>query len=72
MFNYYREKPPIVREYNMRDEAYNLNDGKFRQIFRLNKSSTQDLIDIVEPYMKGPARISALDIDTKVLNKIIS
>lgn len=43
-----------------------LSDYKFIKSYRLSKEMTQNLIDIVDPYMVQPSRISALSTEKKV------
>lgn len=43
-----------------------LSDYKFIKSYRLSKEMAQNLIDIVEPFMVQPSRISALSTEKKV------
>lgn len=52
--------------FRTRENAFQLSDREFVRIFRLSKMLTNNLIEIVEPYIRPQSRVSALDITTKV------
>lgn len=58
--------PLPQRVYNIRDDPFELNNTKFMKIFRLDKPTARQLIDVVKPYMLPQTRLSALDVVTKV------
>ena len=56
---------PLPR-FRKREDAFDLEDGQFRKIFRLTKNQADELIEDLSPYLNHPTRASAIDIDTKV------
>lgn len=47
-----------------------LSDCLFKKLFRLTKPLVRFLVDILDPFLEAPTRISALDKPTKVTLKI--
>lgn len=42
------------------------SEDQFIKIYRLNKNSVNELVDIIRPFMVEPNRVGALDIERKV------
>lgn len=53
--------------FHVRDDPFDLSDEDFIKIFRLNKHTASNLIDIIEPHLIAETRISAIDSVTKVI-----
>ena len=49
-----------------RNDAFQLPDHQFIKLFRLNKNTTRELINLVEPHLPPQTRRSALDTTTSV------
>ncbi|GLV47732.1 hypothetical protein CBL_20970 [Carabus blaptoides fortunei] len=66
------EQNAVVDNHRFRtcENAFRLSDRQFVRIFRLSKMLTNNLIEIVEPYIRPQSRISALDITTKEIQAI--
>lgn len=47
-------------------DPFLLSDQKFIKLFRLTKEVTNELIDILTPFLQPPSRRSALSVKTKV------
>lgn len=59
------DRPPrIFYRFNNPFEEY--SDRQFVKLYRLTKPVATDLINILEPHLAAPTRISALSIDRKV------
>lgn len=58
--------PPLRRVYNVRQDAFEMSDMKFRRLFRLNKDLAANVIDIYDEIGRPPSRSSAIDNETKV------
>ncbi|KAJ8913365.1 hypothetical protein NQ315_008755 [Exocentrus adspersus] len=53
---------------NRRQDPFEiLNERMFIKVFRLSKQLVRDLLQILDPYIQGPSRDSALDKQAKVL-----
>lgn len=59
--------PPRRPRFHVRDDPFELEDEDFIRVFRLNKAAARNLIEIVEPHLIRPTRISAIDSVTKVI-----
>lgn len=55
------------RIFHERLNPFELPDRQFVKLFRLNKHTTEALIDIMNDYIPDPTRASALDVSTKVM-----
>ena len=46
-------------------------DRQFVKLFRLNKQTTEALVDVISEYIPDATRASALDVTTKVIFSIL-
>lgn len=60
------EELAIGRDVLSQRNAFALSDRKFVQLFRVDKSLCETIIDMVTPFLIHPTRSSALSIQTKV------
>lgn len=59
---------PRRLRFHIRDNPFEeLTDQEFIRLFRLNKRAARNLLNIVEPHLIPPTRISAMDAITKVI-----
>lgn len=54
-----------IRRFYAREDAFALSDIRFRKLFRLTKNVTRGLIQGLLPFLQGPTRASAINIQTK-------
>lgn len=59
----FNERP----RFHSRDEAFELPERQFIRLFRLNKTTVDQIIDIVKANSQKPSRSSALDVNTQVI-----
>lgn len=57
-----------IRRFYAREDAFALSEINFRKLFRLNKDLTRNLIQELTPFLQGPTRASAVNIQTKASN----
>ena len=62
---------PGRRFYPYIDPFEELSDRKFVKLYRLTKPVAEELINILEPHMRAPTRISALSIPRKVSTNLL-
>lgn len=55
------------RVYDHRDAFHDLSDNQFIKIYRLSKPLVSELIDLLEPHVVHPTRLSAMNVETKVI-----
>jgi len=60
------EIPERRRRFNIREDPFELSDQQFIKLFRLNKATVINLIEIVKSNLIPQRRISAIDSTTKV------
>lgn len=62
---------PRRLRFHIRDNPFEeLTDQEFIRLFRLNKRAARNLLNIVEPHLIPPTRISAMDAITKVMTAL--
>lgn len=55
------------QRFHIRDDAFELSNKQFIQLFRLNKAAARYVIEIVEPHLIPQRRISAINSTSKVI-----
>ncbi|KAI4463201.1 hypothetical protein MML48_4g00007074 [Holotrichia oblita] len=60
------QERPVRRFYN-REDAFEISDIQFIKLFRLNKPTTREVINIASEYINEPSRKSATSVTLKVL-----
>ena len=55
------------RTFHERLDPFELPDRQFVKLFRLNKQTTEALVDVISEYIPDATRASALDVTTKVI-----
>ncbi|KAG5894388.1 hypothetical protein JTB14_031852 [Gonioctena quinquepunctata] len=59
------------RVYKPQDPLNELSNQNFGKLYRLTKNTTDYLINLLEPHLQAPTRVSAMSIERKVLTALI-